>query len=66
MINKSLQLEKCHYIDFPGKICFLSFLGLKVFQGGIIDKKAIKSIVNIYDFVSRILTGNLSEKSIDI
>jgi hypothetical protein len=52
--------------NFPGKICFLSFLNLRVFQGGVIDKKAIKSIVNIYGFVSKILARNLSEKSIDI
>jgi hypothetical protein len=41
-------------------------LDSKVFQGGVIDKKAIKSIVNIYGFVSKIPTGNLSTKSIDI
>jgi hypothetical protein len=45
---------------------FLKVLNLKISQEGIIDKKAIKSIIKIYDFVSRILTGNLSAKSIDI
>jgi hypothetical protein len=41
-------------------------LDSRVSQEGIIDKKAIKSIVNIYGFVSKIPTGNLSAKSIDI
>jgi hypothetical protein len=45
---------------------FLKVLNLKISQEGIIDKKAIKSIVKTYDFVSKIPTGNLSTKSIDI